>query len=142
MKASSRSFDGRQARSRNGRNPSTQASRKSTRLSTARSERGQATVEMALTLPLVVALLLVMAEVALAIRNQLYVINLAREAARHAAVDEPIGPVPSQVSVQLSNSGNNVVAVVTIRHKVTTPLLSRIGPFDLTAQAVMRSERL
>jgi TadE-like protein len=105
-------------------------------------QRGQATVETALTLPVVVIVLFLMAEVGLVIRNQLYVINIAREAARHAAVDEPIGPVPANVSVQVHSSGDNVRAVVIIRHRITTPVLKRIAPFTLTAEAIMRKERL
>jgi hypothetical protein len=104
-------------------------------------ERGQATVEMALTLPVIVSVLFLMAEVGLVIQDQLFAINLAREAARHAAVGEPIGAVPARVTVQISNSGDNVQAVVIIRHRITTPVLRRIAPFDLTAEAVMRSER-
>jgi uncharacterized membrane protein len=52
-----------------------------------RCERGQATVEAALVLPLVVLLLLAVVQVGLLVRAEVLVTHAAREAARAAAVD-------------------------------------------------------
>jgi len=49
--------------------------------------KGQASVELALVLPLVVVLLLVVVQVGLVVRDQILVVHAAREAAREAAVD-------------------------------------------------------
>jgi Flp pilus assembly protein TadG len=48
--------------------------------------RGQATVELALVLPLFLGLLLLLAQVGLVLRDQLLVVHAAREGARAAAV--------------------------------------------------------
>ena len=52
-----------------------------------RGDEGQAAVELALVLPLVVALLLAVVQVGLIVRDQVLVVHAAREAAREAAVD-------------------------------------------------------
>jgi Flp pilus assembly protein TadG len=52
-----------------------------------RSDRGQAVVELALTIPLVVVLLLAIVQVGLVVRDQILVVHASREAARAAAVD-------------------------------------------------------
>ena len=51
-----------------------------------RGSRGQATVELALTFPLVVLLLLMVVQLGLVIHAQLLAIHAAREGARAAAV--------------------------------------------------------
>jgi Flp pilus assembly protein TadG len=51
-----------------------------------RSDRGQATVELALTLPVVVILLLGLVQAGMLVRDQILVTHAAREAARAAAV--------------------------------------------------------
>jgi hypothetical protein len=50
-------------------------------------ERGQATVEFALLLPLVVFALLAVIQVALVVRDQVELVHATREAARAASVD-------------------------------------------------------
>jgi Flp pilus assembly protein TadG len=50
-----------------------------------RLERGQATVELALVLPVVVLLLMILIQAALVAKDQLLVQHAAREAARSAA---------------------------------------------------------
>jgi len=52
-----------------------------------RGVEGQATVELALTLPVVAFLLLVVVQVTLVVRDHLLVTHAARAAAREAAVD-------------------------------------------------------
>ncbi len=49
-------------------------------------ERGQAVVELALTIPLIVLLLLSVVQVGLVVRDQILVVHAAREAARAGAV--------------------------------------------------------
>ena len=53
-----------------------------------RGERGQATAELALTFPLIIVALLAVTQVALIVRDQLLVVDAAREAARRASVAE------------------------------------------------------
>ena len=52
-----------------------------------RGDGGQASVELALVLPLVVLLLLAVVQLGLLVRDQILVVHAAREAAREAAVD-------------------------------------------------------
>ena len=59
---------------------------------THRRERGQATVEFALLLPVLVLALLSVLQVALVVRDHVAVVHAAREAARAASVD----PDPSR----------------------------------------------
>ena len=54
---------------------------------TRRREGGQATVEVALLLPLLATMLLAVVQVGLVVRDQVLVTHAAREAARAAAVD-------------------------------------------------------
>ena len=56
-------------------------------------QRGQAAVELALSLPLLALLLLAMVQVGLVVRDQVLVTHAAREGARQAAVD----PTPAGV---------------------------------------------
>jgi Flp pilus assembly protein TadG len=99
-------------------------------------ERGQAAVELALALPVVVLLLLGLLQVALVGRDQLAVELAAREAARAAAVSadpvaaarlaaERVTPLrPLQVSV---NAGAAVVTV-TVSHPSATDV-AMVGRF-------------
>jgi hypothetical protein len=56
-------------------------------------QRGQATVELALVLPMLLLALLLLVQVALVVRDQVRVVHAAREAARAAAVHDEVGPV-------------------------------------------------
>jgi Flp pilus assembly pilin Flp len=56
-----------------------------------RPDAGQATVELALLLPLVAVLLVALVQAGLLVRDQVLVIHAAREAARAAAVDHDPG---------------------------------------------------
>jgi hypothetical protein len=60
---------------------------------TGTDRRGQATVELALVLPLLLLTLLLLVQVALVVRDQVRVVHAAREGARAAAVHEEVGPV-------------------------------------------------
>lgn len=119
------------------------------------NEGGQATVELALALPVVMMLLLVLIQVALVVRNQLAVQNAAREAARVAAVD----PRPSAASTAATDAGldhdathvsvtggkgtGGTVRVEVIYHDVTAvPLVGPMLPdLDLHATVAMQNER-
>lgn len=71
-----------------------------------RSEAGQAVVELALTIPLVVLLLLAIVQVGLVIRDQILVVHASREAARAAAVDpDPEAPRRAAVGSSALDSG-------------------------------------
>lgn len=52
-----------------------------------RAQRGQATVELTLLLPVVAAALLAVVQVGLVVRDQVLVVHAAREAARATSVD-------------------------------------------------------
>lgn len=118
------------------------------------SERGSAVVEFALVVPLVLALLLAVVEVAVVGRTQLELISAAREGAREAAANpDPAGAIRA-VHAALGDPGGSAVvsvrrphvvgerAVVSIRlpYRVAAPL---VGGFtvELSARAVMRVER-
>ena len=76
----------------NGRRCSPRAWRGGTRRRARRgSTRGQATVEFAFVLPLVVLALLAVVQVGVVVRDQLGVVHAAREAARAASVDPDPG---------------------------------------------------
>lgn len=121
-----------------------------------REEGGQASVELALVLPLVMVLLLGMVQVGLLVRDQILVVHAAREAAREAAVD----PAPDaaaraasasstldggRLTVQSSGrgaAGSRVRVDVSYRAPTVVPLVgAAIGDLTLRASATMRVER-
>jgi Flp pilus assembly protein TadG len=121
-----------------------------------RHERGQATVELALVLPLVVLLLLALVQVAVVTRDQVLVAHAAREAVRAAAVDpdveaarraaEQAGPLaPDRLGVEVTGRdgvGSRVRVVVRYTVPTRLPLVGRaVDDVTLTASATMRVER-
>jgi Flp pilus assembly protein TadG len=121
-----------------------------------RDESGQATVELALVLPLVALVLLALVQAVVVARDQLLVVHAAREAAREAAVnDDPTaattaareaGPLdPAQMSVEIrgrDGPGSTVEAVVSYRPPNHVPILTRLlGNVTLHGRAKMRVER-
>ncbi|MGH9244775.1 MAG: TadE/TadG family type IV pilus assembly protein [Acidimicrobiales bacterium] len=119
-------------------------------------DRGQATVEFALALPLLALLLLVVVQVGVIVRAQVLVTHAAREAARAAAVDpEPAAPAhaarassslaPDRLAVDVSGrAGPGSRVLVEVRYSLATdiPLAGRLIPdLTLTARATMRVER-
>lgn len=119
--------------------------------SSTRSDDGQATVELALLLPLVVVFVCAVLQVALVGRDQLVLELAAREAARAAAVSaEPdtaarlaadrvttLAPLGVEVRVQ------GAVVTVTVRHVNPTdvPLAGRLlGDVQQSATATMALE--
>jgi hypothetical protein len=96
--------------------------------------RGQATVELALVLPLVVFGLMAVLQVGLIVRDQVAVIHAAREAARAASVDRDPGR-----AVRL---GEPITVAVEYHARTDLPLVGPLFPDpDLRAKATMRVER-
>ncbi len=117
---------------------------------------GQAAVELALVLPLVVTVLLVVVQVGLVIRDQILVVHAAREAAREAAVD-PGADAPKRAALEGSGlaadrltvtsagrgaAGSRVRVEVRYRAPTAVPLVgAAMGDVTLEAAATMRVER-
>lgn len=127
-----------------------------TRLHPAAPERGQATVELALVLPLVALLMLAIVQLAVIARDQNLVSHAAREAARAAAVDAdpdvavqaaeragPLDPRRMQVRVRGRDGvGSRVQVTVRYTTRVGVPGVGvAVGDVVLEAKATMRVER-
>lgn len=121
-----------------------------------RGANGQATVELALVLPLVALLLLALVQAAIIARDQVLVTHAAREAAREAAVDadpgaarraaQRAGPLSTdRLDVEVTGrdgAGSRVRVVVRYTVPIRLPLVGRaLGDVRLTASATMRVER-
>jgi Flp pilus assembly protein TadG len=117
-----------------------------------RGEPGQAAVEFALVLPLLVMAVLAVIQVGLVVRDHLAVIHAAREAAREASVQpDPARAVAAarrtlpdaQVEVAPRPAiGEPIEVEVTYRSVTDVPLVGRLFPDPvLRSRAVMRVER-
>lgn len=115
------------------------------------AESGTATVELALLLPLIVLLIVAIAEVAVVGRSQIELINGAREGARVAAVNpepadavaavqELLGPDARVAVTRPQVVGESAVVRVTVR-RTLIPYLFGGAAIELTAAASMRVER-
>jgi hypothetical protein len=118
----------------------------------ARREGGQATVEFAILLPLIVLAALAVIQVGLVVRDQMGVVHAAREAARAASVDpDPRAAVRAAhrtlpgatVDVGARPRVGEEITVTVKYHAVTNlPLVGVLFPDpDLHASATMRVER-
>jgi Flp pilus assembly protein TadG len=121
-------------------------------MSRRRRDEGQATVELALVLPVVCALLLGLVQLGLVVHAHLLVVHAAREGARAAAVDphpaaatvavaasSPLEAERTTVSVR--DGGSMVTVEVTYRAATDVPLVgSLFGDVELRARASMRRE--
>ena len=87
------------------------------------SHKGSAVVEFALVVPLVLALILCLVEVALVARTQLEVVNAAREGARRAVV-------PGATDEQVTTLVQNYLAKTTVSTGMST-----VNPSLATAQS-------
>jgi hypothetical protein len=117
-----------------------------------RHERGQATVEFALVLPLVFALLLLLVQVALVGRDELLVVHAARDAVREATLTANSVDVARAAQRTLPGSvahvvrrgavGEAVEVEVSYVSHTRMPLIGALLP-DVTVHAasVMRVER-
>lgn len=118
-------------------------------------DRGQATVELALLLPVVVLLLLAVLQLGLIARDVVLVTHAAREAARAAAVDAAPGAArgaavaasglrPDRMRVTASGRagpGSRVQVRITYRIPTAVPIIGALLPDpSVTASAAMRVE--
>ena len=114
-----------------------------------RVDCGQATVELALALPLLCLLLLGVVQIAVVVRDQLVVIEAARVGARAAAVSaDPTqagetaaheAAVPGRVSV--STHAGFVTVVVSVTNLTNVPLVGVLMPdVEVTGRATMLLE--
>jgi Flp pilus assembly protein TadG len=120
-----------------------------------RTDRGQATVEVALVLPVLVVLLLVILQIGLLARDLVLVTHASREAARAAAVDpDPSAAVAAalaagglaedRLTVAVTgrgDAGSRVRATVTYRAHTQVPLVGAlIGDRTIRSSTTMRVE--
>jgi TadE-like protein len=118
----------------------------------ARTERGQATVEFALVLPLVFGLLLLLVQIGLVGRDELLVVHAARDAVREATLTANAADVARAAQRTLPGStahivrrgsiGEAVEVQVTYVSRTNLPLIGALLP-DITVHgaSVMRVER-
>jgi Flp pilus assembly pilin Flp len=117
---------------------------------------GQATVELALLLPLIALLLLALVQAVVVARDQLLVTHAAREAVRAAAVDpdpaaarraaEAAGPLAAdRLAVDVRErgpAGGRVRVEVSYREPTRLPMVGHLlGDLTLRGEATMRVER-
>ncbi len=117
-------------------------------------ERGQAAVELALVLPVVVLLALIVLQAGLVAKDFVLVQHAAREAARAGAV-QPDGATVRQAAIaggglvgdrtmvrwQGGRRGDRSTATVTYSSSTAVPLVGRlIGDVTLSAQVSIRIE--
>jgi hypothetical protein len=118
----------------------------------AHSDAGQATVELALILPMVVLLLTAVFQVAVVARDQVLAVQAARAAVREAAVDAGRGRVQGAARDVLPGAdvevgargeiGEPITVIVRYRSRTNLPLIGPLFPDPrLTTRAVMRRER-
>ena len=117
-----------------------------------RPDGGQAAVELAMALPVVVVLLLAVVQAGLVVRDQLLVVHAAREGAREAAVDAAAGAARDaalarsgldarRVSVNADRGSGRVEVTVAYRSPTDVPLIGGAIPdVTLAGRAVMRVE--
>ena len=125
------------------------------RIPSADGERGQATLELALCLPLVAFVLAAVTETGLLVGDQVRLWHAAREAARSAVVDpNPEAPrrvvaraglEDAEVSVTPSGAARSAGEPLTVRLSLrpggATPLVGRLfSSIELHADATMRIE--
>lgn len=105
-------------------------------------DRGQAAVETALVLPLILAVALVLVQVGLLVRDHVLVVHAAREAARAAAVDpttevaraaavSATGLDASRLQVETAGSrttGGLIRVTVAYRPEPAVPIVGRLFP--------------
>lgn len=113
-------------------------------------DRGQAVVELALSVPLVCLLLLAVVQVGLVVRDDLVVLHLAREAGRAASVSATpaaaargaltAGP-PIGASVTVTDARDTVRVVVAATSRTRVPIVGLLVPdVRLRAEVVMARE--
>ena len=113
-------------------------------------DSGQATVEFALALPVLLIVVLGLVQVGVAVRNELAVELAAREGARAAAVSSngassasraAASAVSLPMSVSTSSRGSAVTVTVTYVDPTDVPIIGRfLGPTTHTASVTMAFE--
>ena len=119
-----------------------------------RGPHGQAAVELALLLPLLMLMALFLAQMALTARDQIMVTHSAREAARAVAVSDDLAGArpaalaasrldPERLRVRVKESPDgNVSVTLDYRSAVRfAPLGAVLDDLTLSGRAVMRLER-
>lgn len=116
-------------------------------------DRGQATVEAALLLPVVALTLLAVIQVGLLVHARVMVTHAAREGARvaatgggHDAVTQAVvasGQLPPQrLGVDVANSGGRVTVTVRFQAPTNVPIVGAlVGDVAMDGAATMRVER-
>jgi Flp pilus assembly protein TadG len=118
------------------------------------SARGSAVVEFALVVPLILVLVMGIAEVAVVARTELQLVSAAREGARQSATSPDTGLAVAAARNALGGAGANArvsvsrpaaigeptTVTVRLRHRVATPIFGGF-PIDLSASISMRTER-
>ncbi len=118
----------------------------------ARAAHGQASVELALVLPVLLMLLLALVQTALVARDAVLVQDAARAAAREASVGASPGRVRDAarrslpgVTVEVQRTGGvgePVVVVARYHDRTTLPLIGPLFPdVDLRSRVTMRAEK-
>ena len=116
------------------------------------TEAGQATVELAMTFPVVLLLALTLVQAALVLRDDLVLVDAAREAARAASLDPDPARAARAAAAVLPGAtvrsegrppvGELVTVRVSYRSATTVPLVGPLLPDPLlVARATMRVER-
>lgn len=126
---------------------------RSTRPGHGARHRGQATVELALGLPVVCIGVLLVLQLALVGRDAVLVTHAAREAARAAAVDPSAGSAragalastsaldPARLDVRLRRGGGRVTVEVRYRAITGLPMVGVLVPDpDLASEVTMLQE--
>lgn len=113
-----------------------------------RAERGQATVELALGLPVVFIAALLVLQMALVGRDRVMVSHASREAARAAATDPAAGAAlegalaagggldPARIRVDADRRDERIVVTVEYRSPTDVPLIGAILPDPLLTSVV------
>ena len=116
------------------------------------AERGQATVEAALILPVIVLALLAVIQIGLVVHDRIMVTHAAREGVRVAAVqagesdvrDAVVasgGLAPDRLDVVHQTSAGRVTVVIRYRSPTNVPLIGGlVGDVELVGSATMRRE--
>lgn len=115
-------------------------------------ERGQATVELALVLPVVVLALMAVLQVAFVVRDQIAVVHAAREGARAASVDPDPGAAVRAAHRTLPRAavdvgprpavGEPITVKISFVSRTDVPLVGALFPDPtLEARVVMRVEK-
>lgn len=118
------------------------------------ADDGQSAVELALVLPLLVALMFAVAQIGLVVRAQIMVLHAAREAVRVVAVDEAADAEAAALSAARLDAARTTVAItgdtapgglvtVEVIYDVSTEV-PLVGPFfgdvEVTGSATMMVE--